>query len=221
LILVMVVCLLFLFLFTGCDEDGTTSVTDDELTTLIMASLGSGFIPMMVMMAYPDNGTYDVDTVGDDMIVSGQLVVLNGVYTFTSCALDFDNPADGVAEMTIGGELAAVTVGAVTTITYTDFTLTGTMPGTVDPISITVAGAFVMEMISGVIVVGETAATFDVDITISGITASPADIIIAIEEIATVEGEPPAETEQELISATIDGEDYTAEFAEILASMFS
>ncbi len=231
LILMVAVCILFSFLFTGCEEDPAAgAATGDELTTLIMASMASSMIPMGFAMNPPPAGTYNGPAL-NGMIVTGQLIVAGGVasttFTFNECALDVDEPVDNVADLTLGGAfLKEVVAGPPMeiTITYSDLALTGTIPGSVDPISIIVAGTFVMVFTIYDGALDDIAQTRDVDITISGITAAPAVIIIQIEEIVTVIDDPNTpnvdeeETESELISATIGGVDYTAEFAEIFAS---
>ncbi len=244
LILMVAVCILFSFLLTGCEEDpAATGLTDAEVIQIAMASLMSGFIPLMIAMGEeggegPVDGSYDGSGDFAGTIILGTLEILSvgddTLFTFAACELDFQDTGeqgDGETDITLGGAFSIGVVGGpgppvVITITYSDLTLTGTMPDTVDEISVKIiAGTtdMVFPIYDGEL--DDIAQTIDVDITMSGITAAPAEIIIAIEEIVTVvdnAGTPSIdeeETEGEVISATIDGLDYTDEFNTAFAVM--
>lgn len=204
LILIVVVSLVFSFLFAGCDENGAataaTAATDDELTTLIMASLVSSMLPMMFAFEDPalagDYGPGDLD----GMIVSGSLNVTAGTFTFTDCALDVDDTAGADLILNEGFSLV---VAAEMTITNNDFNLIGIMPGSSTVIDVTVTEAFTI-----------TAETYTLEITMSGLTDPACNVVVVLP--LPLDPGPPTE----VTSATIDGVDYAAEFQTVLTEVW-
>ena len=199
LILVVTISLLFSFMFMGCSEDkGAARLTDEEVSTIAMASLGSCMVPMM--FTDPENplsdGFYDADSLEVD-IISGSLTVSNSgtTFAFTDCEI-----ATGETEtITLGGGFSIEVGESGMIITYNDFNLSGTAPGITTSINIIVTGTLTM-----------TETEFSVDITISGITDNPCAVVIVLS--MGVEGP------EEITSATINGVDYTEEFTTALAS---
>lgn len=204
LIFTIVILLTFSFLFTGCEEDAATGLTDDDVSKIAMSSMSSGYIPSMLIEEVGlGNGEYGPGEVDGDiggMIVSGTLTVLDGTYTFDACALDLDTPPVGGVDVTLGGAFSVEVVGSTTIITLTALNLTGIMPGTTTVISVIVSGTHTV-----------TSDTWSSSLTLSGITAEPCDIVI---EMTMDAGEP-----EEVTSATINGVDYTAEFNTALAEL--
>lgn len=206
LIFVAIVSLLFSFLFTGCDGDSKTGLTDDEVSKIAMSSIGSGALAVMIQEASLTDAVYGPGQPGGDLggvIVSGTLTVASvgatTTYTFTACELDMDEPPDGDADVTLGGAFS-YTEGATSTITLIDFNIIGAMPGTASVLNVIVNGTHT-----------ETATAWNSNITVSGITAQACTVIIVMTAIA---GDP-----EEVTSATINGVDYTDEFNAALDAM--
>ena len=204
-ILVVIVSLLLSFILTGCSENGTTAtgLTDEEVSTIAMASLGSVMLPMMFASEEPPpDATYDGTGIFDGTIISGTLTVSDSgaTFTFASCAMDVDEPPDGVADMTLGGGFSVAFDGTEMVFTYDDFNVVGTIPDTASTINIVVTGTFTI-----------TETEFTVDITISGIIDDPCAVVMVL-PVPEGGGGPT-----EVTSATFDGVDYTEEVNAALA----
>ncbi|MBN2442752.1 MAG: hypothetical protein JXJ04_15455 [Spirochaetales bacterium] len=194
-------CLVLLVVpfFLGCPEEGEYEPSDSEVETIIMATLGTGFITTEVILAdYIDDGAFDIP--GITATVSGDTVT----FTFTDCELDLDD-IEGV-DLTLNGAMSLSMSGDTMTITYDDLNIQGIMPGTDYSIDITISGS--LEMIDSV-----TSMSFVLELTMSGVTDDPVDIVL--EMIMPDEDSPTIET------ATINGYDYADEFMTILTTMFN
>ncbi len=197
MILAVVASLMFSFLFTGCEEDGAaTGLTDDEVSKIAMASVGSIYIATLFNPegVFPEDGDYGIGTFSG-VILSGNLNVTTvnattTLLTFTACELDLDGDAGG--DITLGGEVS-VEFDATDITTYDAFNVIGAMPGTDTVINVIVAGTTTI-----------TATTGTVDITLSGITAQACAVVIVM---TVVDNYPVG-----VALATIDGVDYTDEF---------
>lgn len=177
LILVVIVSLLLSFILTGCSENGgtATQLTDEEVVTIAMASLGTTMVS--TMFAIPEegqpqtgDGEYGAGAF-DNAIVSGTLTVsgVGTIYTFENCEVDVDD-AEAGAEITLNGAFSLggdMEEGMV--LTYDDFNLSGTIPGLATSINIVVTGTLTM-----------TETELTVEITISGITDDPCDVVLVM-----------------------------------------
>ena len=198
-VLALISSLMLLFLLIGCDSGGGSGgLSDDVIDLTAFASLGAGSISVPILAKALDDAVYGAGDL-DGMIISGTLTVSGGgtLYTFASCALDFNN--DGTPDVTVNGEFSVV-VNGTTTVTFNDLNIVGTPPGMSDPLNATVSGNLVI-----------AATEFTASLTVSGLTTN--DLSVEM-QIAASGGEP-----QYVEYATINGTDYTDEFNEALALM--
>ena len=188
LISVVIVSLLFSFMFMGCSEDkGAARLTDEEVSAIAMASFISGKLTMEFAMDPPPDDTYDGSGILSDMIVSGTLIVDGGgtTFTFANCGLDFDEDTD--ADLTLNGGFSIGGDLATMIVTYSDFSMTGTVPGTTTSINVIVTGTLTM-----------TETEINVEITISGITDNPCTVVIAVSIPEGLDGRANASKSQAL-----------------------
>ena len=204
MILLVIVSILFSFMLTGCADESAAAALDVD--TIGLASLGSVMLPLILVMG-ETNGTYGPGQANGDlngMIVSGLLVISGTnpdyVYTFTACGIDVDEPLDGTVDMTLGGALSMAVPGNMV-LTYSDFSISGTMP----------SGDAISVITNGSLTIGQV--EFTASLTLSGLDATDYTIVVVLSHNNF---DPTGVT-----TATINGVDYTNEFATVLADVFS
>ncbi len=179
----LIALLMFSFVFTSCEEEGSSALSDEDVSDIAEATLGMGYMSNMIYGFYDLSDADTMEAMFDGLTITET----SSSVTFDFSGVEMDVDEDGTADLTMTGSFTVAVSGDTLTITFSS------LGATDSEISASISGTMTM-----------TTSNYAVDITITGITSSAVTIIV---DADVVDGIPSS-----INSATINGTDYTAEF---------